>query len=82
MKIQKITIIASLFFATNAVYANEIFEKNNHHDHQEHSNMSMIDESSENTVYVCPMHPDIITENPSSCPICGMNLEKVELEEE
>ena len=24
--------------------------------------------------YVCPMHPDIVREQPASCPICGMDL--------
>jgi membrane fusion protein, copper/silver efflux system len=29
--------------------------------------------------YVCPMHAHIISDVPGTCPICGMNLEKVEL---
>jgi len=29
--------------------------------------------------YVCPMHAHIISDEPGSCPICGMNLEKVEV---
>ncbi|MFT5235667.1 MAG: Cu(I)/Ag(I) efflux system membrane fusion protein [Shewanella sp.] len=32
-----------------------------------------------NVKYVCPMHAHIISDVPSTCPICGMNLEKVEL---
>jgi hypothetical protein len=24
--------------------------------------------------YTCPMHPDLISENPGKCPICGMKL--------
>ena len=24
--------------------------------------------------YVCPMHPDVIDDHPSECPICGMTL--------
>jgi membrane fusion protein, copper/silver efflux system len=31
------------------------------------------------TKYVCPMHAHIISDKPGTCPICGMNLEKVEL---
>lgn len=35
--------------------------------------------SGDNIKYVCPMHAHIISDVPSTCPICGMNLEKVEL---
>lgn len=24
--------------------------------------------------YTCPMHPEIITDKPGTCPICGMDL--------
>ena len=24
--------------------------------------------------YTCPMHPEIIRDEPGACPICGMNL--------
>ncbi|MDO6774460.1 efflux RND transporter periplasmic adaptor subunit [Shewanella sp. 3_MG-2023] len=27
--------------------------------------------------YVCPMHPHIVSDTQGTCPICGMNLEKV-----
>lgn len=27
--------------------------------------------------YTCPMHPDIIKNNPGACPICGMALESM-----
>ncbi|WP_345317213.1 efflux RND transporter periplasmic adaptor subunit [Ferrimonas gelatinilytica] len=30
------------------------------------------------TRYVCPMHPQIVSDEPGTCPICGMNLEMVE----
>jgi P-type Cu+ transporter len=29
------------------------------------------------TIYTCPMHPQIKQTGPGSCPICGMNLEPV-----
>lgn len=32
--------------------------------------------------YTCPMHPHYISEEPGSCPICGMDLVKVEGAEE
>jgi P-type Cu+ transporter len=27
--------------------------------------------------YTCPMHPEVISDKPGSCPICGMALELV-----
>ena len=30
--------------------------------------------------YICPMHPQIISDGPSSCPICGMDLVEKKLE--
>ncbi len=32
--------------------------------------------------YVCPMHPQIVRDDPGSCPICGMDLVAVEPEAE
>ena len=32
--------------------------------------------------YVCPMHSQIVRDNPGKCPICGMNLVKKEAEQE
>jgi len=31
---------------------------------------------SRETVYVCPMHPEVVEDHPGHCPKCGMNLEK------
>lgn len=32
-------------------------------------------------VYTCPMHPQVISDKPGSCPICGMDLVKKSSEE-
>lgn len=32
----------------------------------------------EKAYYTCSMHPEVISENPGDCPICGMRLEKKE----
>jgi Cu+-exporting ATPase len=35
--------------------------------------------SSSEAIYTCPMHPEIRQKGPGSCPICGMNLEPLEI---
>jgi multidrug efflux pump subunit AcrA (membrane-fusion protein) len=36
-------------------------------------------QSTGKTVYVCPMHPEVVAERPEDCPICGMDLvEKIQ----
>ena len=37
---------------------------------------SGIKESFYDTVYLCPMHPEVKEEKPGKCPDCGMKLEK------
>jgi Cu+-exporting ATPase len=34
---------------------------------------------SEGRQYTCPMHPEIVQDQPGSCPICGMSLEPREI---
>ncbi len=29
------------------------------------------------TMYTCPMHPEVMSEEPGKCPECGMNLVEV-----
>lgn len=31
--------------------------------------------------YVCPMHPEVIRNNPGKCPICGMKLQEEKQDE-
>ncbi|HAU3504143.1 TPA: copper-translocating P-type ATPase [Legionella pneumophila] len=37
--------------------------------------VSSVDKETENTMYTCPMHPQIRQDKPGTCPICGMALE-------
>ncbi|MGM0482140.1 MAG: efflux RND transporter periplasmic adaptor subunit [Pseudomonadota bacterium] len=39
-------------------------------DHSQHQHS----ESAEQTQYICPMHSQIVKDEPGSCPICGMDL--------
>lgn len=41
------------------------------HDHNGHENNSM---SNHEKKYTCPMHPEIIKDEPGQCPICKMDL--------
>ena len=55
-------------------YLNE--EKN--HEHLEHNHLEEPHTHKiikQNTKYTCPMHPEIIRDNPGDCPKCGMALE-------
>lgn len=54
----------------------------NHQKEMSHENHEMSHNDEENAIYVCPMHPEVISETPSSCSICGMHLEKTYFDEE
>ena len=38
-------------------------------DHHEHQSSSQGD-----TLYTCPMHPEVVQDHPGTCPKCGMTL--------
>ena len=43
-------------------------------DHSGHDHTQSSDGSDTITRWTCPMHPQIVEEEPGSCPICGMDL--------
>src|SRR6266851_594665 len=47
-----------------------------HEDHSSHHHMK-----ADPTVYTCPMHPEIRSASPGTCPICGMKLVPVAMTE-
>ncbi len=44
------------------------------HDHQTHRETAS---DAEQQLWTCPMHPDVIKEEPGECPKCGMDLVRV-----
>lgn len=50
--------------------------KNKHENHQQ----EISHEQHSGAVYTCPMHPEIISDQPGNCPICKMKLVLVEKE--
>lgn len=50
--------------------------KNKHENHQQ----EISHEQHSGAVYTCPMHPEIISDQPGNCPICKMKLVLVEEE--
>jgi len=48
-----------------------------HHGELQHQGMQHRMHS-KNTIYTCPMHPQVRSDKPGNCPICGMKLMKRE----
>lgn len=46
-----------------------------HHDHSPSATTAAT--SPPPGAYTCPMHPEIVRDEPGRCPICGMHLERV-----
>ena len=49
--------------------------KSGTHSHSSQSDFAKTAKKPEDTLYTCPMHPEIIHKGPGICPICGMSLE-------
>jgi len=48
-----------------------------HHEHHRHApdETRPLPANASETVYTCPMHPQVRQKEPGNCPICGMALE-------
>ncbi len=70
MKIKPLILVVSMmvFCSFQNTFAHNSFEKQD--------NTLTLD--STKIKYTCPMHPEIISEKPGTCPRCGMKLVKLE----
>lgn len=64
------------FFALLLIFTVLSSCKNKHEKHQQ----EISHEQHSDAVYTCPMHPEIISDQPGNCPICKMKLVLVEEE--
>ncbi|MGE0566665.1 MAG: efflux RND transporter periplasmic adaptor subunit [Bacteroidia bacterium] len=76
MRLLKILSIVLIFSSCNSTNEKEHNDMNEHHN-SEHKNHVA---TSQGKKYTCPMHPEIIKDEPGQCPICKMDL--VEKKEE
>lgn len=92
MKIQKLTILTSAILLTLPSMASEnMLSKMPTHNEVDHSHHEIVHSTKINDsnnkidtekTYICPMHPEVMSDEEGKCPICGMKLKEVIFEEE
>ncbi len=73
MKKYKILLFIGVFISGLAGLSSSESPLHNHAQNTLHA-AEHSDESSDQILYTCPMHPQIVRESPGQCPICGMDL--------
>jgi len=60
----------------------EVDHGSHNHGSHDHDGHKMADDESDGAAakYTCPMHPEVVSDEPGSCPKCGMFLEPVKAE--
>ena len=64
------------FFVTLFTMALALTACNNSGGEKQSETQPAADSTTTAAMYVCPMHPDISSEKPGTCSVCGMDLEK------
>jgi len=86
-------IVGAILFTSTSFSSENMVSKISKHAHQHshdevHKKNNIKNKEVENKkienekIYICPMHPEIMSEEKGKCPICGMKLKEVDLEEE
>ena len=69
------TLQQDAFDAANATTVSEARKAGGGGGHEGHGSAGG---ASEETIYTCPMHPEVTSAKPGECPKCGMALVKTE----
>jgi Cu(I)/Ag(I) efflux system membrane fusion protein len=75
---RKIFILPVVFYLLLIGFTACNNEKKEDHSQHEQENAGNQKPAVNNEQYTCPMHPEIVKDEPGSCPICGMDLVKKE----
>lgn len=82
MKFIKSLILKSALFAAIVSVGFLVGACSSENDQQqntiENQQMEMDESGVQAQVYTCPMHPEVVSEEPGECPECGMDLVAVE----
>ncbi len=67
-------IVYCLLFVVLAACNDQVKEDHSQHQKDQTGKLQLV----ESDQYTCPMHPEVVRDQPGNCPICGMQLVKKE----
>ncbi len=63
-----------LCFLLSLLLFSTLSKAQHNHDHQHKTQGTATTTEKQTEKYTCPMHPEIVSDKPGTCPICGMKL--------